>query len=295
MLRKITLLCALAIAVGAAAPCSAAAKGEKRAKVSMDERREQAHQAAAARRELAKQKAEERRLRNRSKAEKAADDAAAQQAEARDRHAAEMEEAAAQAKRDLAEQARRKNSAEQAQSAAVQNRLRHRKAALARFDVRPGEEWVTNTEGLMLFRLREAAEQYIRLAAESPEEAQQLLEAIEDDDMVRASRSAHLQVKATNSDSLLPTIGDLRDLPVEDETAAAFDTRTQASAYLKAQAESRGLIRISTRRKEEFWVLYRHLLELATPPEREEEPEEENQKAPEEEPDDGYEYGDDLV
>lgn len=264
--------------------------------MSMAERKEAARQAAEERREQARQRAEERRLNNRTKAEKEADEQAAQQAEALRRHEAEQAGAEEEARRARAEGDRRRRAAEHEHAEAVRDRLEKRKAALARFDVARGEEWTVHTGGLKAFRLLDEAQQYVRLAAEDAAEAKLFAEEAEDDTMILVSKGGHLVVKATNADSLLPTIGDLRDVPEGDETAAAFDTRAKASAYLKKVAEARGLIRVLTRRKEEFWVLYRELLELADPPEREALPEEEEAPAEaEEEPRDTDEYGDDLV
>lgn len=277
-------------------PADGAVRLEKKPKMSMEERRQQARQAAEERRELAKQRAEERRLKNRSKAEKEADALAEQQAEAQARHAAEMEEAAAEEKRARAEQARNQRREEHAHSDAVRERLLNRKKALERFDVRKGEEWTVHTEGLMAFRLLDEAQKYVKYAAEAPEVAREFAEELEDDTLIYVNKGGHLVVKATNADSLLPSVGDLRELPEGDETAADFDTRVKASVALKNAAEQRGLIRTVSRRKQELWVLYRELLEHADPPEREELPEEEEEAPAEaEEEDDGFEYGDDLI
>lgn len=294
---RATLLCSVvAVALfGSAVPSVAAPKGEKKPKMSMAERKELARQAAEERREQAKQRAEERRLKNRSKAEREADELAAQQAEAQARHAAEQEQAAADEKLARAERERNKRDAEHAHADAVRERLDNRKEALARFDVREREEWTVHTDGLKAFRLLDEAQQYVKLAAEDAEEAKLFAEDAEDDTMILVAKGGHLTVKGSNADSLLPSVGELRDLPEGDETAAAFDTRAKASVYLRNAAEARGLIRVRTRRKEDLWVLYRELLELATPPEREEEPEEDEAPAPEEEERDTYEYGDDLV
>lgn len=262
--------------------------------MTMAERKELARQAAEERRDQAKQRAEERRLKNRSKAEKEADEQAAQEAEAQARHAAELEAAAEEERRSRAERDRAERRAEQEHSAAVQERFKNRKEAIARFDVRKGDEWTTSADGMKLFRLLDEAQQYVRLAAEEPEEAKELLELWEDDTMIIISKGAHLSVKATNADSLLPSVGDIREAEEGSELAKSFDSRTAASVTLKNAAEARGLIRVRTRRKEEFWVLYRDLLEHAAAPEREEEPEEEEQPAEEEERD-SYEYGDDLI
>ncbi len=283
------------VLLGVSVPCAAVPKGEKKPKMSMAERKEQARQAAEERREQAKQRAEERRLKNRSKAEQEADALAAQQAEALARHAAEQEEAAAEAKRQAGERERNKRDAEHAHSDAVRNRLDRRKEALERFDIRKGEEWTVHTDGLKAFRLLDEAQRYVKLAAEDAEEAKLFAEDLEDDTMILVAKGGHLLVKATNADSLLPSVGDLRELPEDDETAAAFDTRVKAAVYLKNAAEARGLIRVRSRRKDELWVLYRDLLEFAAPPEREEEPEAEEEPAAEEEERDTYEYGDDLV
>lgn len=289
--------CALLLWGALSLPGAAASKAEKKPRMSMAERREAARQAAEERREQARQRAEERRLNKRTKAEKEADEQAAQQAEARRRHEEERPLAEEAARRAQAEGDRRRSAADHEHAEAVRDRLENRKAALARFDVAGGEEWTVHTDGLKAFRLLDEAQQYVRLAAEDAAEAKLFAEEAEDDTVILVSKGGHLMVKATNADSLLPTIGDLRDAPEGDETAAAFDTRVKASVYLKNAAEARGLIRVRTRRKEEFWVLYRELLELASPPEREEHPEEE-EKAPAEEEDaprDTYEYGDDLV
>lgn len=282
--------------LGTSLPSAAAAKGEKKAKVSMAERKEQARQAAEERRAQAKQREEERSRKEHSKAEKAEAELAAQQAEAKARHAAELEAAAAEEKRQRAERERNSRLAEQEHSAAVRARLENRKQVLERFDVRAGEEWETHTEGLLGFRQLEDAQKYVKLAAEDKKEAQLFAEDLEDDEEALAfAQKVHLIVKATNADSLLPTIGDLRELPEGDEIAAAFDTRVKASVYLKNAAEERGIIRVLFRRKVTYWVLYRDLLALADPPERAEEPEEEEEAAEEEEERDRYEYGDDVV
>lgn len=296
MLRSSLLLpfCVI-VFFGASLPCAAATKGEKKPKMSMAERKEQARQAAEERREQAKQRAEERRLKNRSKAEKEADELAAQQAEAQARHSAEQEEAAAEAQRQSRERERHNRDAEHAHADAVRDRIDHRKEALARFEVREREEWTVHTDGLKAFRLLDEAQQYVKLAAEDAEEAKLFAEDAEEDTMILVDKGGHLTIKGSNADSLLPSVGELRDLPEGDETAVAFDTRVKASVYLKNAAEARGLIRVRTRRKEDLWVLYRDLLELATPPEREEQPEENDAPAPEEEERDTYEYGDDLV
>lgn len=295
MLRPVLLcLVSFIVLLVGAAPCAAAVKLEKKPKMSMAERKEQARQAAEERREQAKQRAEEHRLKNRSKAEKAADELAAQQAEAQARHAAEQEEAAAEAKRQAGERERNKRDAEHAHSDAVRLRLDYRKQVLERFDIRKGEEWTVHTDGLKAFRLLDEAQKYVKLAAEDAEEAKLFAEDLEDDTMILVAKGGHLTVKATNADSLLPTVGDLRELPDDDETAAAFDSRVKASVYLKNAAEARGLIRVRSRRKEDLWVLYRDLLALATPPEREEQPDEDEAPAAEEEERDTYEYGDDL-
>lgn len=286
-------LCLVLVAV--ACPASAGVRLEKKPKLSMEERREQAKQRAEERREQAKLRAEERRLKNRSKAEKEADALAEQQAEARARHAAEMEEAAAEEKRVRKEKAREQSLAEQSHSAAVRERLANRKKALERFDVRAGEEWTVHTTGLMAFRLLDEAQKYVKYAAEEPDAAKELAEELEDDTLIYVNKGGHLTVKATNADSLLPSVGDLRELPEGDETAADFDTRMKASVALKNAAEQRGLIRTVSRRKQELWVLYRDLLAHADPPEREELPEEEEAPAEEEEEEDEYEYGDDLI
>lgn len=288
-------LCVLLLWGTAALPCTAAPKAEKKPKMSMAERKEAAKQAAEERREQARQRAEERRLSNRTKAEKEADEAAARAAEARERHAAEQDHAAEEARRTREENERRRHREEQEHSEAVRDRIAHRKEALERFDVRKGEEWTVHTDGLKAFRLPEEAQTYVRLAAEDAGEAALYAEEAEDDTMIVVSKGGHLSVKATNADSLMPSVGDLRELPEDDETAQAFNSRIKASVYLKNAAEARGLIRVRTRRREEFWVLYRDLLELATPPERDEAPEEEEEAAPEEEERDSYEYGDDLV
>lgn len=294
MLRYLSLFCVCVLFCGLSAPCGAAVKGEKKPKMTMAERKELARQAAEERRDQAKQRAEERRLKNRSKAEKEADEKAAQEAEAQARHAAELEAAAEEERRSRAERERTQRRAEQEHSAAVQERFKNRKEAIARFDVRKGDEWTTTADGMKLFRLLDEAQQYVRLAAEEPEEAKELLELWEDDTMIIISKGAHLSVKATNADSLLPSVGDIREAEEGSELAKSFDSRTAASVTLKNAAEARGLIRVRTRRKEEFWVLYRDLLEHAAAPEREEDPEEEEQPAEEEERD-SYEYGDDLI
>lgn len=296
MLRPVLLcLVSFIVLLVGAAPCTAAVKLEKKPKMSMAERKEQARQAAEERREQAKQRAEEHHLKNRSKAETAADELAAQQAEAQARHAAEQEEAAAESKRQARERERTKRDAEHAHSDAVRLRLDYRKLALERFDIRKGEEWTVHTDGLKAFRLLDEAQKYVKLAAEDAEEAKLFAEDLEDDTMILVAKGGHLTVKATNADSLLPSVGDLRELPDDDETAAAFDSRVKASVYLKNAAEARGLIRVRSRRKEDLWVLYRDLLALATPPEREEQPDEDEAPAAEEEERDTYEYGDDLV
>lgn len=289
------VLCAMA-ALWTAAPCEAADRTEKKARMTMAEKKELARQAGEARREAARQKAEERRLKNRSKAEREADEAAAQQAVAEQRHAEEVEEAQKEAKRQRAEQERRETLASQEKSAAIRARLRFRKAAIARFDVKKGEEWTVHTPGLKAFALLDEAQKYVKYAAENEQEAREFAEELEEDTMILVSKGGHLTVKATNADSILPTVGDMRE-PAEGEDAyTAFDTLKGASAYLKQAAQERGLVRVLTRRKDEFWVLYRDLLEMATPPEREEEPEPEEETPAAEEPeDDGYEYGDDLV
>lgn len=261
----------------------------------MAEKKEAAKQAAEARREAARQKAEERRLKNRSKAEREADEAAEQQAAAEQRHAAEQAEAQQEAKRQRAEQDRRDTLASQEKSAAVRKRLSVRKAALERFDVKAGEEWTVHTAGLKAFALLDEAQQYLKCAAESEAEARELAEFLEDDTMILVNAGGHLTVKETNAESLLPSVGDIREPAEGMEAYAAFDTRKGASAYLKQAAQERGLIRVFTRRKQEFWVLYRDLQEMATPPEREETPEEEEKPVEQEPQDDGYEYGDDLV
>lgn len=287
------LLCLVLAAV--ACPANAGVRPEKKPKMSMEERREQAKQRAEERREQARQRAEERRLKNRSKAEKEADALAEQQAEAQARHAAEMEAAAEEEKRARKEKERSRNLAEQEHSAAVRERLVNRKKALERFDVRKGEEWTVHTAGLMAFRLLDEAQKYVKYAAEDPEAAKEFAEELEDDTLIYVNKGGHLIVKATNADSILPSVGDLRELPEGDETAADFDTRVKASAALKNAAEQRGLIRTVSRRKQELWVLYRDLLAHADPPEREELPEEEEAPAEEEEEEDEYEYGDDLI
>lgn len=295
-MRLSFLLCAVlpAALFCFAGPASAGVKLEKKPKMTMAERKEQARQAAEARREQSKQRAEERRLKNRSKAEMEADEQAAQEEQAHARHAAELEEAAEEERRSRIERDRAERRASQAHSAAVQERFRNRKEAIARFDVRKGDEWTTTADGMKLFRLLDEAQQYVRLAAEEPDEAKELLEEWEDDTMIVISKGAHLTVKATNADSLLPSVGDIREAEEGSELAKSFDSRTAASVTLKNAAEERGLIRVRTRRKEEFWVLYRDLLEHAAAPEREEATEEEEQPAEEEERD-TYEYGDDLI
>lgn len=288
------VFCALA-ALWAVLPCAAAPRAEKKAHMTMAEKKEQARQAGEARREAARQKAEERRLKNRSKAEREADELAAQQAAAEQRHAEEMEAAQKEAKRQRAEKERRETLAGQEKSAAVRARLRFRKAAVTHFDVKKGEEWTVHTPGLKAFALLDEAQKYVKYAAENEEEAREFAEELEEDTMILVNKGGHLVVKATNADSILPTVGDIREPAEGEDPYTAFDTRKGAAAYLKEAAQQRGLVRVVTRRKEEFWVLYRDLQEMATPPEREEEPEEEEAPEQEEPEDDGYEYGDDLV
>lgn len=295
MLRVSFLSCVALLSLFCAVPCAAAVKAEKKPKMSLAERREQARQTAEERREQARQRAEERRLKNRSKAELQADEEAARAAEAQARHQAEIEEAAAEEKRSREEKERNSRRAEQEHSAAVQERFLHRKQALERFDVRKGDEWTAHTDGIMAFRLLDEAQQYVRLALEDKEEAKLFAEDAEDDTMIIVAKGGHLMVKATNADSLLPSIGDIREAEEGSETARAFDTRVAASVALKNAAEQRGLVRVKTRRREEFWVLYRDLLALATPPEREVNAEEEEETPVEEDEGDHYEYGDDLL
>lgn len=295
MLRLSLFSCVALLSLLCAVPCAAAVKTEKKPKMSLAERREQARQTAEERREQAKLRAEERRLRNRSKAEILADEEAARAAEAQARHQAEVEEAAAEEKRSREEKERNSRRADQEHSAAVQERFLHRKQALERFDVRKGEEWTAHTDGIMAFRLLDEAQQYVRLALKDREEAKLFAEDAEDDTLIIVAKGGHLMVKATNADSLLPSVGDIREAEEDSETARAFDTRVAASVALKNAAEQRGLVRVKTRRREEFWVLYRDLLALATPPEREETAEEEEETPVEEEEGDHYEYGDDLL
>lgn len=295
MLRLLLLACIALLSLSCAVPCAAAVKAEKKPKMSLSERREQARLAAEERREQAKQRAEERRLKNRSKQEMAADEEAARADEAQARHIAEVEAAAAEEKRSREEKERNSRRAEQEHSAAVQERFLHRKEALEHFDVRKGEEWTAHTDGIMAFRLLDEAQKYVRLAMEDKEEAKLFAEDAEDDTMIIVAKGGHLMVKATNADSLLPSVGDIREAEEGSETARAFDSRVAASVTLKNAAEQRGLVRVKTRRREEFWVLYRDLLALATPPEREEVEEEESEAPVEEEETDHYEYGDDLL
>lgn len=261
----------------------------------MAEKKEAAKQAAEARREAARQKAEERRLKNRSKAEREADEAAERQAAAEQRHAEEQEELQKETKRQRAEQERRDTLASQEKSAAIRARLQIRKAAVERFDVKRGEEWTVHTPGLKAFALLDEAQKYVKYAAENADEAREFAEELEEDTMILVNKGGHLTVKETNAESLLPTVGDIREPEEGTDPYTAFDTRKGAAAYLKQAAQERGLVRVSTRRKQEFWVLYRDLQEMATPPEREEAPVEEEAPAAEEPEDDGYEYGDDLV
>lgn len=295
MLRLLLLACIALLSLSCAVPCAAAVKAEKKPKMSLSERREQARLAAEERREQAKQRAEERRLKNRSKQEMADDEEAARADEAQARHIAEVEAAAAEEKRSREEKERNSRRAEQEHSAAVQERFLHRKEALEHFDVRKGEEWTAHTDGIMAFRLLDEAQKYVRLAMEDKEEAKLFAEDAEDDTMIIVAKGGHLMVKATNADSLLPSVGDIREAEEGSETARAFDSRVAASVTLKNAAEQRGLVRVKTRRREEFWVLYRDLLALATPPEREEVEEEESEAPVEEEETDHYEYGDDLL
>lgn len=288
------MLCLLA-ALWSAPPCEAGVRIEKKGHMTMAEKKELARQAGEARREAARQKAEERRLKSRSKAEREADELAAQQAAAEQRHAGEMEEAEKEAKRQRAEQERRDTLASQEKSALVRARLRFRKAAVTHFDVRKGEEWTVHTPGLKAFALLDEAQKYLKYAAENEDEAREFAEELEEDTMILVNKGGHLTVKATNADSILPGVGDIREPAEGEDPYTAFDTRKGASAYLKQAAQERGLVRVLSRRKDEFWVLYRDLLEMATPPEREEEPEEDEKPVEQEPEDDGYEYGDDLV
>lgn len=285
------LLCVLM----AAAPCCAAVRSEKKPKMTMAERKEQARLAAEERREQAKARAEERRLKNRSKAEREADEQAAQQAEAEARHAAELEAAETEEKLRRAAREKRETLAGQEHRAAVRRRLLHRKYCLTRLDVRKGEEWTVKTAGLKAFSSMDLAQKYMRLAEEDPEEAQIFAEEEEDDGMILVGTGGHLVVKATNADSILPAEYELKDRSEEDELAHCFDTRKAAIAYLRETATARGIVRVVSRRKREHYVLYRDLLSMATPPEREELPEEEEETPQEEELQEEYEYGDDLL
>lgn len=280
----------LLVLLMATVPCQAGVRMEKKPKMSMAERKEQARQAAEARREQAKVKAEERRLKNRSKAEKEADAAA----EAEQRHAAELEESAAEAKRQRAEREKAETQSAQAHSAAVRKRLANRAVAIKHFNVKPGEEWSVHTGGLKAFSSLDIARKYVKLAAEDPEEARELAEEEEDETLIFVNKGGHLVVKATNADSLMPAPHELKDGEENTALAQQFDTRTGALTYLTQAAEVRGLIRVVTRRKEEYYVLYRDLLSMATPPEREETPLEDEAAPQEEELQEEYEYGDDL-